>query len=112
MQQDRLTAVLGSKRLPPGGTASVNAAGHRIALFRVEGKVYALEDECPHAGAPLSEGWLAGSAQAPEVVCPLHLWRFRLADGVGMAPRGCRVRAYPASERDGQIWITLDSAPD
>lgn len=38
----------------------VDILGSRITLFRDEtGKVVALDDTCPHRGAPLSDGWTA-----------------------------------------------------
>ena len=36
-----------------------------------------MANRCPHQGAPLSAGTLVNGI----VVCPLHAWRFRLADG-------------------------------
>jgi vanillate O-demethylase monooxygenase subunit len=38
----------------------VDILGSRITLFRDEsGKVVAVDDTCPHRGAPLSDGWTA-----------------------------------------------------
>jgi len=38
----------------------VDILGSRITLFRdEEGKVVAVDDTCPHRGAPLSDGWTA-----------------------------------------------------
>lgn len=96
-------AVLSSDELLEGHGTCVEVAGQHVALFRTAEGVFAIEDECPHAGAKLSEGWLAGG----EVVCPLHLWQFKLRDGVGTTEPKSSVASYPVEERDGQIWITL-----
>ena len=45
---------------------------HRIAVFNVDGKFFAVSDACPHAGAPLSDGWIEGN----ELTCPWHGWTF------------------------------------
>jgi hypothetical protein len=38
----------------------VDILGSRITLFRDEtGQVVAVDDTCPHRGAPLSDGWTA-----------------------------------------------------
>lgn len=55
----------------------VKVAGRRIALFKFQGKVYALDDTCPHEGGPLSEGVVENG----EVECPWHSASFNLDTG-------------------------------
>jgi nitrite reductase/ring-hydroxylating ferredoxin subunit len=61
----------------PGTGKAVVIGGREIALFNVGGAFYALENACPHAGAPLADGWLDDET----VTCSWHGWCFRLADG-------------------------------
>lgn len=68
--------------VPPGSARSVVLAGKKLALFNVDGRVYAIEDVCPHRGAPLSEGTLTGA----EVVCPWHGARFDVRNGAHLCP--------------------------
>ncbi|GAA5226586.1 non-heme iron oxygenase ferredoxin subunit [Paeniglutamicibacter antarcticus] len=68
--------------LEPGTTLFIAAedSGYTedIGLFRTEdGTYYALDDECPHEVASLSEGWIEGD----EIECPLHSSRFCLKNG-------------------------------
>ena len=49
----------------------------RIALFNLGGQFYAIDDTCPHADGPLSEGSIEGE----EVECPWHGW---VEKGVGV----------------------------
>ncbi len=63
--------------VPPGAAREFAAAGRVIALFNVEGTVYALDGVCPHAGGPLGEGDLAGRI----VTCPWHGWQFDVTTG-------------------------------
>ena len=51
--------------------------GKEVALFKREGKIYALANICPHRGGPLGEGSLDGD----EVVCPWHAWSFDVKTG-------------------------------
>src|SRR5690349_8807520 len=44
------------------------AAGHPLALARLEGAVYALDGRCPHWGATFVDGPLRGES----LRCPLH----------------------------------------
>ena len=65
-----------------GGSLKVFSNGKGVALFDVDGRVFAVENACPHRGAPLAGGKLRHEADGVYVVCADHDWRFRLADGV------------------------------
>jgi nitrite reductase/ring-hydroxylating ferredoxin subunit len=67
-----------------GSLARLPAAleGLRIALFNVDGRYYAIDDTCPHAGGSLSEGDLDDTT----VECPLHSARFDLTTGQMLSP--------------------------
>jgi len=81
--------------------------GERIVFYRgPEGRVAALEDFCPHRGAPLSLGRVVEG----KLVCGYH--------GLAMGPAGKAIsmplqrvqgfpaiRVYPAVERYGFIWV-------
>jgi len=81
--------------------------GESIVLYRgVEGKVAALEDFCPHRGAPLS----LGSVVEGNLVCGYHGLTMG-CDGKTVAMPGQRVRGfppirtYPVIERYGFVWV-------
>ena len=63
--------------VPDGRGLCVQISGIDIGLFRVDGEIHAIENRCPHAGDPLSEGLLDG----PIVVCPAHGWEFDVRTG-------------------------------
>src|SRR5262245_16100531 len=48
-----------------------------IAVFLIEGRVFAIDDTCPHMGASLGSGFVENG----NVTCPWHFWRFRIKDG-------------------------------
>ena len=56
--------------------------GTKIALFKVDGDYYAIDDPCTHQGGPLSEGDLAGK----EVTCPWHGAIFDVTTGEVLGP--------------------------
>nr|WP_319566501.1 aromatic ring-hydroxylating dioxygenase subunit alpha [uncultured Rhodoferax sp.] len=81
--------------------------GERIAFYRGEGnKVAAVEDFCPHRGAPLSLGYVSEG----KLVCGYHGLEMG-CQGKTIAMPGQRVRgfpaikAYPVAERYGFIWV-------
>ncbi|MGQ0810981.1 MAG: Rieske (2Fe-2S) protein [Nitrospiraceae bacterium] len=63
--------------LPRGACRTVEAHGIWIALFNVDGTIFALDNTCPHAGGPLGEGKLCNDI----VECPWHGWRFNVRTG-------------------------------
>jgi phenylpropionate dioxygenase-like ring-hydroxylating dioxygenase large terminal subunit len=79
-----------------------------VALYRnSEGNVVALEDSCPHRGAPLSVGTIKGD----NLVCGYHGLEFA-ADGGCVnvptqtkIPKFCRVRTFPVVENAPFVWI-------
>lgn len=74
--------VAKSSDLPEGEGKCVEVAGRRIALFRFQGHVYALDDTCPHEGGPLSDGVVEDG----EVECPWHNSSFNLETGEVTCP--------------------------
>lgn len=83
--------------------------GKQIAVFRLrDGRVFALDNLCPHRAGPLSEG-IIGIDQASRleaVICPFHNYKFSLSDGHGLDTE-LRVRSYPVEVRDGRIFVNL-----
>jgi nitrite reductase (NADH) small subunit/3-phenylpropionate/trans-cinnamate dioxygenase ferredoxin subunit len=63
--------------IPEGGSTVVAVGGKDVAVFRVNGQFFAIDDFCPHMGASLSGGHVENGI----VTCPWHYWRFRLSDG-------------------------------
>ncbi|MGI6455250.1 MAG: Rieske (2Fe-2S) protein [bacterium] len=87
-----------------GQATCVTVHNQMIALFNIDGKLYAIDDECPHAGASLAEG----SVQGTEVTCPWHHATFDLAEGTcleGPSPTG--VQCYPVKIENGEVFIEL-----
>jgi nitrite reductase/ring-hydroxylating ferredoxin subunit len=79
--------------------------GSPVCLFRVNDKVFALDDRCPHAGASLARGYVEGEV----VRCRIHHWGFRIQDGVYVDednPR-CNAISIPVKVVDGQVAIAL-----
>jgi|SRR6185437_9121793 len=87
-----LIKVAETNRLTPGQATAVEVQGRRIAVFNVDGAFYALDDECPHAGGPLSEGQVKDC----KVTCPWHEADFDLKTGAVLSPPAFEgVKSYP-----------------
>ncbi|MER7662210.1 MULTISPECIES: nitrite reductase small subunit NirD [unclassified Streptomyces] len=89
--------VCEESRLTPGrGMAALLPDGRQVALFLDRaGRVYAIDNRDPFAGAQvLSRGLLGSSAGAPFVASPLLKQRFDLATGRCLDDEDVSVRAY------------------
>lgn len=90
--------------IPKQGARVVNAPDGNIAIFRtVDDEIFALRDQCPHKGGPLSQGIVSGK----KVACPLHDWKINLDSGIAVAPdEGCAA-SFPVRVTDGVVELSL-----
>ena len=103
-REDGFTPVATLDELPPGGAMRVYAANDAVALFNVNGTVYAIANRCTHARASLSEGTLDPARCA--VTCPWHEGVFSLeTGGVLGGPPALPVATYRVKLEAGTIFI-------
>lgn len=87
---------------PPGSKRAFKVGDRRIALFNVEGKLHAMDDVCPHAGASLAAGPLRGNC----ITCPLHAIKFDVTTGAPVGLQGIDpLQCFPVSVNGDQIAI-------
>lgn len=96
--------VIESPKLLEHIPQKVTVGDFNLALFRVEGNVYALDDLCTHAEASLSEGEIFDC----KIECPLHGAEFDLKSGEAVTPPATKdVKTYETIEKDGWIYINF-----
>ena len=94
--------VPGAEALAEGFVRSFLVDGFPLAMARVGGKVYAVEDRCSHDDGPLGEGAVAGC----EVICPRHGARFDLRDGrATRMPAVQPILSVPVREAEGRVMV-------
>jgi nitrite reductase [NAD(P)H] small subunit len=90
--------------LPERGARCVRIGGLSIAVFRTStGEVYALHDQCPHRGGPLSQGIVHGT----RVTCPLHDWVIDLTTGRATGADEGAAATYKVRVVEGRIALEL-----
>lgn len=101
-------ALIPSRQLKKKVPKSVTFFDYKIALFRDEsGKASALFAYCPHMGADLGLGKVAGNT----LVCPYHKWAFNQEGtctriiGKNTTPEQNHTLSFPLVEKYGFIWI-------
>jgi naphthalene 1,2-dioxygenase ferredoxin component len=91
--------------LASGEVLGVEVAGHSIALYGVDGSIFATDNICTHAYARLSDGWLDGDL----IECPLHAARFDVRAGKVLDPPATvDLKTYPVRVVDDEIQVKLD----
>jgi nitrite reductase/ring-hydroxylating ferredoxin subunit len=87
------------------GTAiKVEREGLELAVFNIDGEFYVTDDHCTHGPGSLSEGYIEGDI----VECNFHQGQFNIRTGeVVLPPCFTPVKTYPASVRDGKVFIEV-----
>jgi nitrite reductase (NADH) small subunit len=84
------TSLCAIDELKEGQGKYVEISGFELAVFLSGGKVYVMENMCPHAGGNLATGFIDDGC----AVCPWHYWSFRLENGELRDSPGVKVRTY------------------
>ena len=82
---------------------SVEAEGKSIALYKVDGKVYAIDGICPHAGGPLAEGNLNGCL----AMCPWHGWEFNVKTGLSDFNPDTSTKTFPVKVENDEVFVQI-----
>ena len=94
----------GRGELAAGDVLGVAVGGLDIAIYDIDGRLYATDNVCTHAYARLSDGWL----DRAEIECPLHAGRFDVATGKAVAPPCTEdLKTYPVRIVGDEIQVKL-----
>ncbi|TCO64592.1 bifunctional 3-phenylpropionate/cinnamic acid dioxygenase ferredoxin subunit [Actinocrispum wychmicini] len=96
--------VCAEGEIADGTAVRVENGGHPIAVFNVDGELFAIDDTCTHQDASLADGWLDGCT----VECPLHASCFDLRTGKPTGPPAkVAVRTHDIVVQDGQVYVVV-----
>lgn len=95
--------VAGVNDLNDGAGKTVQADGQPIALFKVDGKFYAIHNACVHRGGPLGEGELEGRT----VTCPWHGWSYDVTTGLNEANPSVKVQQFPVKVEGNDVLVEV-----
>ena len=83
----------------------VSLGGIDIGLYRVGDAVHAMENVCPHAGAPLH----AGPVRDGIVTCPVHGWAYDVRTGFHADHAdGFPIPCFEVRLDDEEVWVDLE----
>ena len=96
--------VTAHDEVPEDDVMGVQTGGRDLALYSVDGQVYATDNICTHGHARLCDGFLEGF----EIECPLHQGKFDIRDGKPMCePVTEAVRTYPVKIEGGRVYVDV-----
>jgi 3-phenylpropionate/trans-cinnamate dioxygenase ferredoxin subunit len=92
--------------IPEGEVRVFEAEGTGIAMARVNGRLFAIEDVCTHDDGPLGEGVLDGC----EIECPRHGARFDIRTGAATRmPAAAPVAVFEVKVENGDVMVELET---
>lgn len=106
--KDGFTRAASIAELPSTSCHVVHLDGHSIALFEANGRIYAVDNRCPHMGYPLSRGSVSDCI----LTCHWHHARFDLETGGTFDQWADDVRSFPVEVRGDEIWVDLRPQTD
>lgn len=115
-------AVGSSADVAEGGRLVVDAGEKTIGVFRVEGRLYAYENTCPHQGGPVCQGLIIPAVNEVlddqrastgfvfnegdlRIVCPWHGFEFSIKTGCHPASAQIKLLPVNVEEQDGTIYV-------
>jgi nitrite reductase (NADH) small subunit len=90
--------------IPDDTGVCVDVAGRKIALFKHDGDVFAVDNVCPHEGGPISQGFYEDLI----VTCPMHAWDFDVR--TGRVKGGVEtLETFPVRvDEDGSVHVSVE----
>jgi 3-phenylpropionate/trans-cinnamate dioxygenase ferredoxin subunit len=118
-----LVDVGGLDEFEEGRPKVVRVAGRELGIVRWRNLVYAVRNICPHMGAQLGVGTVAGLRESdgpmsqltidvdrPVISCPWHGWTFELATGLSVFDPGrFRVKSYPVTVVRRRVLVDISA---
>ena len=92
--------------LPPEGQArEFDCEGRQVCVARVNGRLSAMDNVCPHRGGPLGGGVIDDG----KLICPWHGWQFDPATGKSLHVPGAGVAIYDLVIEGDEAFVDINS---
>jgi len=106
--QEEFVPVLEEKELQEGTMKRASVEGTPVLLIKQQGKIFVIDNRCPHQGCGFSGGTLDGLV----IVCPCHDWRFNLETGEYEDEPSMKLIMFEWKVKSGKIWVKLNEETD
>jgi nitrite reductase/ring-hydroxylating ferredoxin subunit len=106
--QNEFLPVLEETELQEGKMKRLSVEGTPVLLIKQQGKIFAIDNRCPHQACGLSNGTLDGLV----IICPCHDWRFNLETGEYEDDSSLKLVSFAWKVEAGKIWVKLNEDTD
>ena len=90
--------------VPEDDVMGIDINAKSIALYQVDGEIFATDNICTHGNARLCDGFLEGH----EIECPLHQGKFDIRNGKALcAPLTEDIQIYPVKIEGGRVFVEI-----
>jgi nitrite reductase/ring-hydroxylating ferredoxin subunit len=105
--------------VPPGHRVIRDLDGLSVGVFNVGGRLYALQNRCPHRGGALCRGPVTGTTfptddfryeygRDGEILrCAWHGWEFEIATGRSLVDPSIRAKTFPVEVEAGDVYVVI-----
>jgi len=85
--------------------AVVKVNGKTLCLGLHQGACFAFAYKCPHAGGIMADGFIDALGN---VVCPLHRYKFAMANGRNVSGEGYYLKHWPVEQREDGVYVGME----
>lgn len=97
--------VIAEYALANGEHINIDLDGTPVAVFKIDGMYYAIEDRCTHDGGEIANGVLDGD----QIICPRHGAQFCLKTGAVKSPPAYEdMTTFPVRIENGMVQVMDD----
>ncbi len=88
-----------------GENIVIDMDGTAVAVFKLDGQFFAIEDVCTHDGAEIASGIVEGD----EIICPRHGARFCIKNGAVKSPPAYEdISCFQVRIENGRVQVRDD----
>ncbi|HSU27661.1 MAG TPA: Rieske 2Fe-2S domain-containing protein [Chitinophagaceae bacterium] len=85
--------------------AVANLDNKQICLAKHKDSYFAFAYKCPHAGGILADGHIDAIGN---VVCPVHRYKYSIANGRNTSGEGYYMKTYPVEIREEGVYVGVE----
>ena len=98
--------ALSNSELEEGSILAVRINGARIALYKINGEIYATSEMCSHSDCSLED--FGKIVESDQVECICHGARFLIETGeVTRLPAEIPLKTYPVRVVENKVWVRV-----
>jgi len=103
----KIADSLGEVAFASNNIAVVDLDGKNICIGKFNDGFFAFAYKCPHAGGTLADGYIDPLGN---IVCPLHRYKYNMANGRNVSGEGYYLKHWPVEIRDDGVFVGVEES--